>query len=137
MKRTVPAFISCNYSEILSLCFCTFPHATRHTTLEFMGAAHAAIASLQLDSQTNGVTDTVTAPYQTNCSGKVGMDHMLKRHIQVLPTQDLTVRKLLPYAWPLSNPALFNSSHIAGKSSFMAPNISMRWPPVIYGESIN
>src|SRR3546814_6005629 len=44
-----------------------------------------------------------------------------------LPTQVLTVRRLLPEAWP---EGMSSSFQTAGKSSFFMPSKSMRWPPV-------
>ena len=53
-----------------------------------------------------------------------------RHHVE--PTHDFTVRSDLPYAWPDSKPASTSCFQISGSCSRRAPNISIRWPPVIF-----
>src|SRR4051794_34885498 len=52
-----------------------------------------------------------------------------RHHVE--PTHDFTVRSDLPYAWPDSNPASTRRCQMRGSWSMRAPNMSIRWPPVI------
>jgi hypothetical protein len=129
---TIPPSLTRNYTEVLPLRLRALPHAPRHTTLELMWTSNAFVSVFQYDGERDGVAYTVAAPWRRNaelksrtfgwmkekrykkrctmraCRKKLGTN---KSNVQLVPTQLLTVLNALPYACPLSNPALWSSVH--------------------------
>ncbi len=56
------------------------------------------------------------------------MESCVPKRQKVEPTQVLTVRSALPYAYP---EGMSSSAHMFGRSSFLTPSRSIRCPPVI------
>src|SRR5690606_2451332 len=59
----------------------------------------------------------------------IAVESWVPKRQNSLPTHVLTVRRLLPYACP---EGMSRSAHTCGKSSFLTPSRSMRWPPVTF-----
>ena len=108
----VIAVLGGDQADVLGLSLGTFAHAARDGHFDLVRRANPLVAVLDADGESDRVLHAVAAPG--------------------VPTQLLTVRRALPYAWPLSKPASTNCSQMSGKSCTCAPNRSMRWPPVIF-----
>ncbi|CPU65348.1 Uncharacterised protein [Mycobacteroides abscessus] len=70
--------------------------------------------------------------YRSSSSTAMPTESCTPNRHHVDPTHDFTVRSDLPYAWPDSNPCSTSRRQMCGSCSMRAPNMSMRWPPVIF-----
>lgn len=109
--------------KIFALCLSALPNTTRYTAFNLVRSADTCKLTLQ---EINDIPLYLSSKRIASPT----LSPMPYLH-HVVPTQLLTVRKLLAYACPDSIPAAFNCPQINGRSPFLAPNMSIRCPPVI------
>jgi hypothetical protein len=60
--RTIPAFVGGNKTKVFPLGFRALADASRDSALELVRTSNTAVSILKLDSQANGIADSVTTP---------------------------------------------------------------------------